>query len=71
MVLGFNSIPIRAAGRSKNPGGINDVVGIICPLVEIRLTDLPKSGGTMAPTAPTGLPIIQAILIFRHLIVVK
>ena len=71
MVLGFNSIPIRAVGRSENPGGSNDVVGIICPLVEIGLTDLPKSGGTMAPPAPTGLPIIQGSQIFRRLIVGK
>ena len=26
----------------------------LAPLAEIRLTDLPKSGGAMAPTAPTG-----------------
>ena len=30
------------------------------PLVEIGLTDLPKSGGTMAPTAPPGTtPLIS------------
>ena len=28
---------------------------IIPPLVGIGLTDLPKSGGTMAPPAPTAL----------------
>ena len=43
----------RAVGRSENPGvpvlfgGHN-----LSPLVEIGLTDLPKSGGTMAPPAP-------------------
>ena len=50
---------VRAVGRSENPGvpvvfsGHN-----LPPLVEIGLTDLPKSGGTMAPPAPpwmTGL----------------
>ena len=53
MVLGFNSI---AVGRSANPrgGGSSDVVGIICPLIEIEFTDLSKSGGTMAPPAPPG-----------------
>ena len=31
-------------------------MGIICPppLIEIGLTDLPKSGGAMAPLAPPG-----------------
>ena len=45
----------RAAGRPENPevpvlfGGHN-----LPPLVEIGLTDLPKSGGAMAPLAPPG-----------------
>ena len=45
----------RAVGRSENPGvpvlfgGHN-----LPPLVEIGLTDLPKSGGAMAPPAPPG-----------------
>ena len=45
----------RAVGRSENPGvpvlfgGHN-----LPPQVEIGLTDLPKSGGTMAPPAPPG-----------------
>ena len=54
----FNKIdvhqqPIRAVGRSKNPevpvlfGGHN-----LSPLVEIELTDLPKSGSAMAPPTP-------------------
>jgi hypothetical protein len=35
----------RAVGRSKNPGeGRSDMVGIFCPLVEMGLTDLPKTG---------------------------
>ena len=44
---------IRAVGRSENSGlpilfgGHN-----LPPLIEIGLTDLPKSGGTMAPPAP-------------------
>ena len=29
-------------------------MGIICSLVEIELTDLTKSGGVMAPPAPSG-----------------
>ena len=45
----------RAVGRSENPvvpvsfGGHN-----LPPLVEIELTDLPKSGGAMAPTVSPG-----------------
>ena len=45
----------RAVGRPENPeipglfGGHN-----LPPLVEIGLTDLPKSGGAMAPPAPPG-----------------
>ena len=45
----------RAVGRSENPGvpvlfgGHN-----LPPLVEIGLTDLPKTGGAMAPLAPPG-----------------
>ena len=49
----------RAVGRSENPGlpvlfgGHN-----LPPLVEIGLTDLPKSGGTMAlPTSPGTTPL--------------
>ena len=36
----------RAVGRSENPGrgARSNMVGIICPLVEIRLTDLLKTG---------------------------
>ena len=51
------SIKYRAVRRSENPGvpveGQN-----LPPLIEIELTDLPKSGGAMAPLAPpapTGL----------------
>ena len=45
----------RAVGRPENPrmplifGGHN-----LPPLVEIGLTDLPKSGGAMAPQAHPG-----------------
>ena len=37
----------RAVARSENPGGgaRSNMVGIIYPLVEIGLIDLPKSGG--------------------------
>ena len=54
-----------AVGRFKNPGvpvlfgGHN-----LPPLVEIGLTDLPKSGGVMAPPAPpgtTGLNYVIAV----------
>ena len=44
---------LRAVGRSENPGvpllfgGHN-----LPPLVEIELTDLPKSGGAIVPPAP-------------------
>ena len=50
----FNIIPNQytAVGRSENPGG-HIVLGgdNVPPLVEIGLTDLPKSGGTHAPPA--------------------
>ena len=51
--------PRRHATRFKNPGG-HIVLGgdNVPPLVEIGLTDLPKSGGARAPPAPplaTGL----------------
>ena len=48
----------RRAVGSKNPGGgtRSNVVGIICPLVELGLADLPKSGrewgGKKCPPAP-------------------
>ena len=47
----------RAVGRSENAGvpvlfGGHNLTPT--PLVDIGLTDLPKSGGAMAPTAPPG-----------------
>ena len=47
---------LRAVGRSENPG-VPVLFGRhnLPPLVEIGLTDQPKSGGAMAPTAPTNL----------------
>ena len=49
----------RAVARSENPGGLVVLGGDnVSPLVEIGLTDLPKTGGAMAPPAlliPTGL----------------
>ena len=53
----------RAVARSENPGGGHVVLGgdNVPPLVEIGLTDLPKSGGARAPPAPplaTGLLVI-------------
>ena len=45
----------RAVGRSKNPGVPVLFGGRNLPhLVEIGLTDLPKSGGAMALPAPLG-----------------
>ena len=35
----------------KSGGGGSNVVGIMAPLVGIGLTDLPKTGGTIAPIA--------------------
>ena len=55
----FNVLPyllIRAVGRSENPGvpvlfgGHN-----LSPLVEVGLTDLPKSGGAMVAPEPPGI----------------
>ena len=45
----------RAVGRSEDPG-VPVVLGghNLSPLVEIGLTDLPKSGGAMAPPAHPG-----------------
>ena len=43
----------RAVGRSENPGVVIRWASSV-PLVEIGLTDLPKSGGAMAPPAPPG-----------------
>ena len=50
----------RAVARSENQGARSTVVCIICPLVEIGLTDLPKigsGGGALPPRppAPTAL----------------
>ena len=62
-----DSLDFRAVGRSENPGGGNsNVVGIICPpAVEIKLTDLSKSGGVIAPPAPpaptTGLDFVESL----------
>ena len=57
LTLNIYIVPFRAVGRSANPGlpvlfgGHNQP-----PLVEIGLTDLPKSGGASPATpAPTGL----------------
>ena len=53
----------RAVGQAENPGvpvlfgGHN-----LPPSVEIGLTDLPKSGGAMAPPAPPGTtPLYSAV----------
>ena len=36
----------------KSKGTYSNVVDIICPLIEIGLTDLPKFWGAIAPPAP-------------------
>ena len=50
---------IRAVARSENPGGLVVMGGDnMSPLVEIGLTDMPKTEGAKAPPAPplaTGL----------------
>ena len=57
--LGFAYSPLnsanRAVGRSEN-SGVPVLFGRhnLPPLVEIGLTDLPKSGGAMATPAPPG-----------------
>ena len=55
----------RAVGRFDNlEGGSSNVVGIICPLLEIGLTCLSKSMGVMFPTthsAPTALIWLREI----------
>ena len=61
MILWFNT---RAVGRYENPGvpvlfgGQN-----LPPLVEIGLTDLPKSGGAMAPPAHPGTTGLHNIIL--------
>ena len=46
---------LRAVGKSENPGVPVLLGGHNLPfLVEMGLTDLPKSGGAMAPPAPQG-----------------
>ena len=59
-------IVVRAVARSKNPGG-HIVLGgdNVPPLVEIGLTDLPKSGGARAPRPPR---LRQACVIFAKLL---
>ena len=55
----------RVGGRSDNPrgGGANSnvVVDIICPLVEIGLTDLPKSGRVGKCPASSPSPALHSI----------
>ena len=57
----MNTCP-RAVARSENPGGLVALGGDnVSPLVQIGLTDLPKTGGAKAhPTSPlpTGLYIM-------------
>ena len=49
----------RAVARSENPGGLLVLGGDnVSPLVEIGLTDLPKTGG--GPPAP---PLATALML--------
>ena len=54
----------RVVGRSEKPEEqvFSNVVGIICFLVEIGLTDLPKFGGAMAPSAPPAPTVLLCTL---------
>ena len=53
---------VRAVARSENPGGLVVLGGDnVSPLVEIGLTDLPKTGGALVPPAP---PLATALLLF-------
>ena len=46
----------RAVARSENPGGLVILCGEnVPPLVEIGLTDLPKTGGGLEPPQPPPL----------------
>ena len=48
----------RAVARSENPGGLAVLGGDnVPPLVEIGLTDLPKTGGAKAPPLATALHV--------------
>ena len=53
----------RAVGWSENPG-VPALFGghNLPPLVEIGLTDLPTSGGAMAPPAPPGMTPLQYVV---------
>ena len=54
--IGYFQLNARAVGRSKNPGVPVLFGGLNLPhLVEIELTDLPKSRGAMAPPGTKGL----------------
>ena len=49
-------ILFRAVARFENPGGLVVLGGDnVPPLVEIGLTDLPKTGGATAPPLATAL----------------
>ena len=54
----------RAVARSENPEGLVVLGGDnVSPLVEIGLTDLPKTGGAKAPPAP---PLATALSSFMN-----
>ena len=53
----------RAVGRSENPRVPVVMRGIICLLVEIGLTDLPRSGGALASPAPPGATGLSSLAV--------
>ena len=57
----------RHAARVKNPGGQVVLVGDnVSPLVEIGLTDPPKSGGAAAPPASHLAACLLNVPIFNN-----
>ena len=59
----FRCPDTRAVARSENPGGLVVLGGDnVPPLVEIGLTDLPKTGrGAKAPPAPPAPPLATGL----------
>ena len=60
----INEMYGRAVGRSENPGVPVLFVGHnLPPMIEIGLTDLPKSGGARAPPATPGTTGLYGLFI--------
>ena len=63
----FQTYHSSAVARFENPGGLVVLGGDnVSPLVEIGLTDLPKSGGATASAGMTGLRSMYYL--FMHLL---